>query len=186
MKKIIVSTVLLFCFSYVASAQEIEDIKKCSLINDPMKRLACFDTLVKGESESPKEEVKPVVAKVGPKETDLVIEEEVSKSSEEIIEGQQEKIVSLERRIKRITRQRDVEKQKNEDKYQSFSATVVSASLINYKFRFKLDNGETWQLINSVRRAGLKKGETVKIVPGEMRSFFLESSKGRFRVKKIK
>ena len=114
MKKIIVSTVLLICFSYVANAQEIEDIKKCSLINDPMKRLACFDNLVKGDSESPKDEVKPVVAKVEPKETDLVIEEGVSKSSEEVIEGQQEKIVSLERRIKRITRQRDVEKQKNE------------------------------------------------------------------------
>ena len=114
MKKIIVSTVLLICFSYVANAQEIEDIKKCSLINDSMKRLACFDNLVKGESESPKDEVKPVVAKVEPKETDLVIEEDVSTSSEEIIEGQQEKIVSLERRIKRITRQRDVEKQKNE------------------------------------------------------------------------
>ena len=186
MKKFIVSTVLLICFSCVANAQEIEDIKKCSLINDPMKRLACFDALVKDESESPKDEVKPVVAKVEPKEIDLVVEEDVSKSSEEIIEGQQEKIVSLERRIKRITRQRDVEKQKNEDKYQSFSATVVSASLINYKFRFKLDNGETWQLTDSVRRAGLKKGETIRIVPGEMRSFFLESSKGRFRVKKIK
>ena len=67
MKKIIVSTVLLICFSYVANAQEIEDIKKCSLINDSMKRLACFDNLVKGESESPKDEVKPVVAKVEPK-----------------------------------------------------------------------------------------------------------------------
>ena len=186
MKKIIVSTVLLICFSYVANAQEIEDIKKCSLINDPMKRLDCFDTLVKDESQSPKDEVKPVLAKAESKETDLIIEEDVSKSSEEIIEGQQEKIVSLERRIKRITRQRDVEKQKNEDKYQSFSATVVSVSLINYKFRFKLDNGETWQLTDSVKRAGLKKGETIRIVPGEMRSFFLESSKGRFRVKKIK
>ena len=44
-----------------------------------MKRLACFDNLVRGESESPKDEVKPVVAKVEPKETDLVIEEDVSK-----------------------------------------------------------------------------------------------------------
>ena len=91
MKKIIVSTVLLICFSYVANAQEIEDIKKCSLINDPMKRLACFDTLVKDESESPKDEVKPVLAKVAPKETDLVIEEDVSTSSEEVIEDQQKK-----------------------------------------------------------------------------------------------
>ena len=186
MKKFIVSTVLLICFSYAANAQEIEDIKKCSLINEPMKRLACFDTLVKDESESPKDEVKQVVAEAEPKEKEVVVEEGVSKSSEEIIDGQQEKIVSLERRIKRITRQRDVEKQKNEDKYQSFSATVVSVSLINYKFRFKLDNGETWQLTDSVKRAGLKKGETIRIVPGEIRSFFLESSKGRFRVKKIK
>jgi hypothetical protein len=99
MKKFIVSTVFLICFSCVANAQEIEDIKKCSLINDPMKRLACFDALVKDESESPKDEVKPVVAQVEPKEIDLVVEEDISASSEEIIEGQQEKIVSLERRI---------------------------------------------------------------------------------------
>jgi hypothetical protein len=32
----------------------------------------------------------------------------------------------------------------------------------------------------------MKKGETIRIEPGELRSFFLESSKGRFRVKKIK
>ena len=31
----------------------------------------------------------------------------------------------------------------------------------------------------------IKKGETIRIVPGDMRSFFLENSKGRFRVKKI-
>ena len=87
MKKFIVSTVLLICFSCVANAQEIEDIKKCSLINDPMKRLACFDALVKDESESPKDEVKPVVAEAKPKEKKVVVEEGVSKSSEEILEG---------------------------------------------------------------------------------------------------
>ena len=52
-----------------------------------------------------------------------------------------------------------------------------SVKFINYKFKFKLDNGETWQLTDSGKRARLKKGERIRIVPGDMRSFFLEYSK---------
>ena len=180
-------TLLLIPFMALSlSAQLNEGLKKCSLIKDQMDRLACFDAITKELSKSPKDVIKPDVEKVIPVEKEIVVEEEISKSSEEVIENQKEEIVSLERRIKRITRQRDVEKQKNEAKYQSFSATIISVSFINYKFRFRLDNGETWQLTDSGKRARLKKGEIVSIAPGQMRSFFLENSKGRFRVKKIK
>ena len=188
MKKLVKSTilVLLTFLALSLNAQEIEDIKKCSLINDPMKRLACFDDLVKDPSENPEVEVKQEAEKILPAKEEVLTEEKVSESSEIIIEEQKERILSLERIVKSISRQRDVEKQKNEKKSQPFSATIDSVQFINYKFKFKLDNGETWQLTNSGKRARLKKGETIRIVPGDMRSFFLENSKGRFRVKKIK
>ena len=38
---------ILWFLTLSLNAQIIDDIKKCSLINDPMKRLACFDALVK-------------------------------------------------------------------------------------------------------------------------------------------
>jgi len=188
MKKLVKSTILVLLpfLALSLNAQEIEEIKKCSLISDPMKRLACFDDLVKGPSESPKTEVKQEVERVLPSKKEVITEEKVSKSSEKIIEEQKERILSLERRVKRIGRQRDVEKEKNESKSQPFSAIIDSVKFVNYKFKFKLDNGETWQLTDSGKRARLKKGQSIRIVPGDMRSFFLENSKGRFRVKKIK
>ncbi len=151
-----------------------------------MKRLACFDALVKDQNESPMAEVKPELEKALPAKKEIIVEDKDPKSSEKIIKEQKEKILTLERRVKRISRQRDVEKQKNEIKSQPLSATIQSVKFINSKFKFKLDNGETWQLTDSGKRARLKKGETIRIVPGDMRSFFLENSKGRFRVKKIK
>ena len=182
------STILVFLpvLTLSLSAQEIEDFKKCSLIDSPMERLACFDALVKDENKNSELETKLEVEKSLPVKKEVITEEKVSKSSEKIIEEQKEKILTLERRVKRISRQRDVQKQENEAKSQPFSATIESVKFINYKFKFKLDNGETWQLTDSGKRARLKKGETIRIVPGDMRSFFLENSKGRFRVKKIK
>ena len=182
------STILVFLpfLTLSLSAQEIEDFKKCSLIDGPMERLACFDALVKDENKNSELVIKPEVEKSLPVKKEVITEEKVSKSSEKIIEEQKEKILTLEKRVKRISRQRDVQRQKNETKSQPFSATIESVKFINYKFKFKLDNGETWQLTDSGKRARLKKGETIRIVPGDMRSFFLENSKGRFRVKKIK
>ena len=188
LRRFIKFTILLFIFFITPSlnAQQIEEIKKCSLIDDQMERLACFDTLAKILTESPKNEVIPDAEKSLTKEKEIFLEEELTKSSEKIIENQKEKIVSLETRIKRIARQRDVEKQKNEAKYEPLSATIISVSFRNYKYRFKLNNGETWQLTDSGKRARLKKGEAVSIIPGQMHSFFLKNSKGQFRVKKIK
>jgi len=188
MKKLVKSTILVLLpfLALSLNAQEIEEIKKCSLISDPMKRLACFDDLVKGPSESPEIVVKQEVERVLPAKTEVITEEKVSKSSEKIIEEQKERILSLEKRVKRIGRQRDVEKEKNESKSLPFSAIIDSVKFVNSKFKFKLDNGETWQLTDSGKRARLKKGQSIRIVPGDMRSFFLENSKGRFRVKKIK
>ena len=188
MTKLVKTTILVF-LPFIAlslNAQEIEDFKKCSLIDGPMERLACFDALFKDENKSLEVEAKPEAEKPLPVKKEVITEEKVSKSSEKIIEEQKEKILTLERRVKRISRQRDAEKQKNETKSQPFSATIESVKFINYKFRFRLDNGETWQFTDSGKRARLKKGEIIRIVPGDMRSFFLESSKGRFRVKKIK
>ena len=188
MMKLVKSTILVF-LPFIAlslNAQEIEDFKKCSLIDDPMERLACFDALVVDENKRTEVKAKPEVEKSLPVKKEVTTEEKVSKSSEKIIEEQKEKIQTLERRVKRISRQRDVQKQENEAKSQPFSATIESVKFLNYKFKFKLDNGETWQLTDSGKRARLKKGETIRIVPGDMRSFFLENSKGRFRVKKIK
>ena len=188
MTKLVKTTILVF-LPFIAlslNAQEIKDFKKCSLIDDPMERLACFDALFKDENKSLEVEAKPEAEKPSPVKKEVITEEKVSKSSEKIIEEQKEKILTLERRVKRISRQRDAEKQKNETKSQPFSATIESVKFKNYKFRFRLDNGETWQFTDSGKRARLKKGETIRIVPGDMRSFFLENSKGRFRVKKIK
>ena len=188
MMKLVKSTILVFLPFIVLSlnAQEIEDFKKCSLIDDPLERLACFDALVTDDNKNSEVKAKPEVEKSLPIKKEVITEEKASKSSEKIIEEQKEKILTLERRVKRISRQRDVQKQENEAKSQPFSATIESVKFLNYKFKFRLDNGETWQLTDSGKRARLKKGEIIRIVPGDMRSFFLESSKGRFRVKKSK
>ena len=87
MKKLVKSTILVLLpfLTLSLNAQEIEDIKKCSLINDPMKRLACFDDLVKGPSDNPEVEVKQEVEKVLPAKKEVITEEKVSKSSETII-----------------------------------------------------------------------------------------------------
>ena len=148
MTKLVKTTILAF-LPFIAlslNAQEIKDFKKCSLIDGPMERLACFDALFKDENKSSEVEAKPEVEKSLPVKKEVITEEKVSKSSEKIIEEQKEKILTLERRVKRISRQRDVEKQKNETESEPFTATIESVKFINYKFKFRLDNGETWQL----------------------------------------
>ena len=102
-----------------------------------------------------------------------------------LIKDQRKIIVSLKSRIQKISKQRDIEKQKRESKGLPISATIISVAYKSYKFRFKLDNEETWQLTDTGKRAGLKEGDKIKIVPGTMNSYFLENSRGRFRVKKI-
>ena len=89
-----------------------------------MERLACFDALVVDENKRIEVKAKPEVEKSLPVKKEVITEEEVSKSSEKIIEEQKEKIQTLERRVKRISRQRDVQKQENEAKSQPFSATI--------------------------------------------------------------
>tara|TARA_Y100000590_G_scaffold79789_1_gene88584 strand:+ start:5491 stop:6054 length:564 start_codon:yes stop_codon:yes gene_type:complete len=170
-------------------AQEYEELKKCSSIKEQMERLACYDQIAESlVGEENKITVKPdqdtpIVAKeIKAKDQNVAIIEE----DEQTIKGQRERIISLERMVNRLTRQRNVEREKNESKYQPFSAEIISVSFVNYKFKFKLDNDETWRLTDSGKRARLKKGDNIKIEPGEMDSFFLVNSKGRFRVKKVK
>ena len=76
MKKLVKSTILVLLpfLALSLNAQEIEEIKKCSLISDPMKRLACFDDLVKGPSESPEIVVKQEVERVLPAKTEVITE----------------------------------------------------------------------------------------------------------------
>ncbi|GIT32555.1 MAG: hypothetical protein Ct9H300mP3_00860 [Gammaproteobacteria bacterium] len=57
MMKLVKSTILVFLplIALSLNAQSIEDFKKCSLINDPMERLACFDALgFKGSEQEPR------------------------------------------------------------------------------------------------------------------------------------
>ena len=65
MIKLAKSTILVFLPFIVLSlnAQEIEDFKKCSLIDNPMERLACFDALVTDENKGSEVETKPEVEK---------------------------------------------------------------------------------------------------------------------------
>ena len=63
MKKLVKSTILVF-LPFIAlslNAQEIEDFKKCILIDDPMERLACFDALFTEENKSLEVKAKPEV-----------------------------------------------------------------------------------------------------------------------------
>ena len=180
----------LFFFVVVLNAQQNEEIIKCSVIDDQQVRLKCFDALVASLKENNEEKPEDLILEK--KIHKAVIEEKIvdkkleTKSSKEIIKDQKEVIVSLKSSIQKITKQRDLEKQKRESKGLPFSATIVSVSYKSYKFRFKLDNDETWQFTDTGIRARLKEGEKIRIVPGTMRSYFLENSKGRFRVKKIK
>lgn len=175
------------------NAQGYEKIKKCISIDNQMERLACYDQIAESLlRDKNKDIVKPnkdatiTITKIEEKDlTDLKIVEE-TQEDQETIKDQRERIISLERMVNRLTRQRNVEREKNESKYQPFSAEIISVSFINYKFKFKLNNDEVWQLTDSGKRARLKKGDSIKIEPGEMDSFFLVNSKGRFRVKKIK
>jgi len=185
----VISFLFLFLFSVVLSAQQKEEIVKCSVINDQSERLKCFDSLAASLKKDNKEKFEKIIPEIEILEDE--VEEEVmdkeleTKSSTEIIKDQREIIVSLKSRIQKISRQRDIEKQKRESKDLSISATIISVAYKSYKFRFKLDNEEMWQLTDTGKRAGLKEGDKIKIVPGTMNSYFLENSRGRFRVKKI-
>ena len=185
----VISFLSLFLFSVVLSAQQNEEIAKCSVINDQSERLKCFDSLAASLKKDNKDKFEKIIPEIEILEDE--VEEEVmdkeleTKSSTEIIKDQRKIIVSLKSRIQKISKQRDIEKQKRESKGLSISATIISVAYKSYKFRFKLDNEETWQLTDTGKRAGLKEGDKIKIVPGTMNSYFLENSRGRFRVKKI-
>ena len=185
----VISFLFLFLFSVVLSAQQKEEIVKCSVINDQSERLKCFDSLAASLKKDNKEKFEKIIPEIEILEDE--VEEEVmdkeleTKSSTEIIKDQREIIVSLKSRIQKISKQRDIEKQKRESKGLPISATIISVAYKSYKFRFKLDNEEMWQLTDTGKRAGLKEGDKIKIVPGTMNSYFLENSRGRFRVKKI-
>ena len=185
----VISFLFLFLFSVVLSAQQKEEIVKCSVINDQSERLKCFDSLAASLKKDNKEKFEKTIPEIEILEDEVeeeVMDKEIeTKPSKEIIKDQREIIVSLKSRIQKISRQRDIEKQKRESKDLSISATIISVAYKSYKFRFKLDNEETWQLTDTGKRARLKKGDKIKIVPGTMNSYFLENSRGRFRVKKI-
>ena len=182
----VISFLFLFLFSVVLSAQQNEEIVKCSVINDQSERLKCFDSLAASLKKNNKEKIIPEIEILEDEVEEEVMEKELeTKSSKEIIKDQRKIIVSLKSRIQKISKQRDIEKQKRESKGLSISATIISVAYKSYKFRFKLDNEETWQLTDTGKRAGLKEGDKIKIVPGTMNSYFLENSRGRFRVKKI-
>ena len=185
----VISFLFLFLFSVVLSAQQNEEIVKCSVINDQSERLKCFDSLAASLKKDNKDKFEKIIPEIEILEDEVeeeVMEKELeTKSSKEIIKDQRKIIVSLKSRIQKISKQRDIEKQKRESKDLSISATIISVAYKSYKFRFKLDNEEMWQLTDTGKRAGLKEGDKIKIVPGTMNSYFLENSKGRFRVKKI-
>ena len=182
----VISFLFLFLFSVVLSAQQNEEIVKCSVINDQSERLKCFDSLAASLKKDNKEKIIPEIEILEDEVEEEVMDKELeTKSSTEIIKDQREIIVSLKSRIQKVSKQRDIEKQKRESKGLSISATIISVAYKSYKFRFKLDNEETWQLTDTGKRAGLKEGDKIKIVPGTMNSYFLENSRGRFRVKKI-
>lgn len=185
----VISFLFLFLFSVVLSAQQNEEIVKCSVINDQSERLKCFDSLAASLKKDNKEKFEKIIPKIEILEDEVeeaVMDKELeTKSSKEIIKDQRKIIVSLKSRMQKISKQRDIEKQKRESKGLPISATIISVAYKSYKFRFKLDNEETWQLTDTGKRAGLKEGDKIKIVPGTMNSYFLENSRGRFRVKKI-
>ena len=185
----VISFLSLFLFSVVLSAQQKEEIVKCSVINDQSERLKCFDSLAASLKKDNKDKFEKIIPEIEILEDEVegeVTDKEIeTKSSKEIIKDQRKIIVSLKSRIQKISKQRDIEKQKRESKGLSISATIISVAYKSYKFRFKLDNEETWQLTDTGKRAGLKEGDKIKIVPGTMNSYFLENSRGRFRVKKI-
>ena len=185
----VISFLFLFLFSVVLSAQQKEEIVKCSVINDQSERLKCFDSLAASLKKDNKEKFEKTIPEVeileGEVEEEVLDKELETKPSKEIIKDQRKIIVSLKSRVQKISKQRDIEKQKRESKGLPISATIISVAYKSYKFRFKLDNEETWQLTDTGKRARLKKGDKIKIVPGTMNSYFLENSKGRFRVKKI-
>ena len=185
----VISFLFLFLFSVVLSAQQNEEIVKCSVINDQSERLKCFDSLAASLKKDNKEKFEKIITEIEILEDEVeeaVMDKELeTKSSKEIIKDQRKIIVSLKSRMQKISKQRDIEKQKRESKGLPISATIISVAYKSYKFRFKLDNEETWQLTDTGKRAGLKEGDKIKIVPGTMNSYFLENSRGRFRVKKI-
>tara|TARA_B100000029_G_scaffold515197_1_gene621064 strand:- start:1264 stop:1827 length:564 start_codon:yes stop_codon:yes gene_type:complete len=187
MKKILFLLVIPTLSVYLNAHQDIE-IKKCLDISEPEKRLWCFDTLFQNiprdEPEKPTKTLELEIIKNIEKEdvSDSGQAIKPQKEAEEIIEDQRKEITSLKRKIKNISNNNYNTATNNS----SFDSVIVSVEYRQSKFRFELDNGQTWQLTDSGIRARLKKGQTIKIEPGGMRSFFLVNSKGRFRTKQIK
>ena len=177
-------SILLIWFSSLLYALADEKILNCSSIEDSTERLMCFDTLAASiRPNNQHKEAKEVEEAI----TASFLQEEISnsKSSEQIIKKQKETIVSLENKLEKIKTSKKIQGTIDKTEKSSYSATIVSVNYFNYKYRFKLDNGESWQLSDSGKRARLKKGEKIKMIPGYMNSFFLKNSKGQFRAKKI-
>jgi len=187
MKKILFLLIIPTLSLPLNAHQDIE-IKKCLDISEPEKRLSCFDALFLNISQDEPEkltetlklEINKNIEKEDVSDSGQVIKPQ--KEDEEIIEDQRQEITSLKRKIKNISNNKDNTATNNS----SFDSVIVSVEYRQSKFRFKLDNGQIWQLTDSGIRARLKKGQTIKIEPGGMRSFFLVNSKGRFRAKQIK
>ena len=169
-------------------AHQDTEVKKCLDISEPEKRLSCFDALFLNVPQDEPEKLTETLeleSNKNIKKEDLSDLGQVIKpqrEAEEIIEDQRQEITSLKRTIKDISNNKD----NIATNSSSFNSLIVSVEYRQSKFRFKLDNGQTWQLTDSGIRARLKKGQTIKIEPGGMRSFFLVNSKGRFRAKQIK
>ena len=134
----VISFLFLFLFSVVLSAQQNEEIVKCSVINDQSERLKCFDSLAASLKKDNKEKFEKTIPEIEILEDE--VEEEVmdkeleTKSSKEIIKDQRKIIVSLKSRVQKISKQRDIEKQKRESKGLPISATIISVAYKSYKF----------------------------------------------------
>ena len=181
MRKVLNILILIFPLLLIAIE---EDLKKCSKEQDKVKRLNCYDILV-ASLQDEKEDEKHVDADKTmdikePSAIQLVIEE----TQKEVIQKQKELISSLKRELKEVKAKKQVVNK--EEKEESFFASIVNAEYRNYRYFFSLDNGQKWSTSDTGKRAKLKTGQKVEIIPGAFGASYLKNNKGKFRLRRVR
>ncbi len=152
MKKILIATLLLLSTSSYASQINVQALEACSLVENDLKRLMCYDKVIAGKKIS-----QPItkVEKNKPTKAPKVVEKPQNKANE----------FGLEK-----------SKQAAAKKLDEIRSTVTILSKNTQGQRtFTLSNGQVWKQKNSERFTA-KKGDEVVIIRGIFDSFRMKKA----------
>jgi len=187
---------LLFCTFSPASAQEIdtriEAIRKCTLIENEVARLACFDTAA---SWLVINRGRPMVR--NNRDTANVTATPLAPTNSDDLEAErrrlQREVQSLRNEKQSLVhtnnRDRDFSRNNSRDDADNMEAVVTKIAKLNYdRLRVFLNNGQVWDLTERGYLSALKKGATIIIEKAMLGSHTIKvkGAKGALKVKRVR